>query len=42
LSDPDFVAGRVDTTFLTKLSHNHTDNSEQLELSRAVTSLSHD
>jgi acetyl-CoA carboxylase, biotin carboxylase subunit len=42
LSDPDFVAGRFDTTFLTKLSHNHTDHSEQLELSRAVTSLSHD
>jgi acetyl-CoA carboxylase biotin carboxylase subunit len=42
LSDPDFVAGRFDTTFLTKLNHNHTDYSEQLELSRAVTSLSHD
>jgi acetyl-CoA carboxylase biotin carboxylase subunit len=42
LSDPDFVAGRFDTTFLTKLNHNHTDHSEQLELSRAVTSLSHD
>jgi acetyl-CoA carboxylase, biotin carboxylase subunit len=42
LSDPDFVAGRFDTTFLTKLNHNHADNSEQLELSRAVTSLSHD
>jgi acetyl-CoA carboxylase, biotin carboxylase subunit len=42
LSDPDFIAGRFDTTFLTKLSHNQGDNAEQLELSRAVTSLSHD
>jgi acetyl-CoA carboxylase, biotin carboxylase subunit len=42
LSDRDFVAGRLDTTFLTKLNHNHADHSEQLELSRAVTSLSHD
>jgi acetyl-CoA carboxylase, biotin carboxylase subunit len=42
LSDRDFVAGRFDTTFLTKLNHNHADHSEQLELSRAVTSLSHD
>lgn len=42
LADPDFVAGKFDTTFLTKLNHNHTDYSEQLELSRAVTSLSHD
>lgn len=42
LSDPDFVAGRFDTTFLTKLNHNRAELSEQLELSRAVTSLSHD
>jgi acetyl-CoA carboxylase, biotin carboxylase subunit len=42
LSDPDFVAGRFDTTFLSKLNHNHADNSEQLELSRAVSSFSHD
>jgi acetyl-CoA carboxylase, biotin carboxylase subunit len=42
LSDSDFVAGRFDTTFLTKLNHNHAEQSEQLELSRAVTSLSHD
>ncbi|MFL6351257.1 MAG: acetyl-CoA carboxylase biotin carboxylase subunit [Bryobacteraceae bacterium] len=42
LSDPDFIAGRFDTTFLSKLNHNHSDNSEPVELSRAVTSLSHD
>jgi acetyl-CoA carboxylase biotin carboxylase subunit len=42
LSNSDFVAGRFDTTFLTKLNHNHAENSEQIELSRAVTSLSHD
>jgi acetyl-CoA carboxylase biotin carboxylase subunit len=42
LSDSDFIAGRFDTGFLTKLNHNHADNSEQVELSRAVTSLSHD
>jgi acetyl-CoA carboxylase biotin carboxylase subunit len=42
LSNSDFVAGRFDTTFLTKLNHNHGENSEQIELSRAVTSLSHD
>lgn len=42
LSDGDFIAGRFDTTFLTRLNHNHANNSEQLELTRAVTSLSHD
>jgi acetyl-CoA carboxylase, biotin carboxylase subunit len=42
LSDGDFIAGRFDTTFLTKLNHNHADLLEQLELSRAVTSFSHD
>jgi acetyl-CoA carboxylase biotin carboxylase subunit len=42
LSDSDFIAGRFDTTFLTKLNHSHADLLEQLELSRAVTSLSHD
>ena len=42
LSDSDFIAGRFDTTFLTKLNHNHADLLEQLELSRAVTSFSHD
>ncbi|MGI8958387.1 MAG: acetyl-CoA carboxylase biotin carboxylase subunit [Bryobacteraceae bacterium] len=38
LSDPDFIAGRFDTSFLAKLNNNHADMSEQLELSRAVTS----
>jgi acetyl-CoA carboxylase, biotin carboxylase subunit len=42
LSDSDFIAGRFDTTFLTKLNHNHADLLEQFELSRAVTSFSHD
>ncbi len=42
LNDSDFVAGRFDTTFLTKLNNNHATNSDQLDLARAVTSLSHD
>ncbi len=41
LSNPEFVAGRFDTTFLSTLNHNHGNSAEQLELSRAVTSLSH-
>jgi len=42
LNDSDFVAGRFDTSFLTKLSNNHGGSSDQLDLARAVTSLSHD
>ena len=47
LSHPDFIAGRFDTSFLTKLNSNHNPaeknhTSEELELSRAASSLSHD
>ncbi|MBV9304415.1 MAG: acetyl-CoA carboxylase biotin carboxylase subunit [Acidobacteriaceae bacterium] len=49
LSSDAFVSGRFDTTFLTKLNYNHNHNhpeenhnSEELELSRAAGSLSHD
>lgn len=41
MCNPDFVAGRFDTSFLSKLNQNHIENAEQAEFSR-VTSASRD